>query len=92
MATLTTTPDEVQALLQLVQRAPMTRAEALFADALFTGWLAQLGAPNAPGGAAASDVLAQGAPATQPPTISTSDQPGGALPAGAALTNGLAQV
>lgn len=39
MATLTSTPDEVQALLALMQRTPLSRAEALFIEGLFDRWL-----------------------------------------------------
>jgi hypothetical protein len=49
MATLNSTSDEVRALLELVKRAPMTRAEVLFAEALFARWLEAIEA-EAPGG------------------------------------------
>ena len=78
MASLDASADEIRALLELTQRIPMTRAEALFCETIFTRWLDTL----APAGAAsASDVLAPGLSETQPPTISTSDQPSGAIPA-----------
>lgn len=68
---LTASTAELQALLQLVQRAPMTQAEALFAEALFTRWLDQLAplkaappADDPPGaGVSAADVLVPGASA-----------------------------
>lgn len=37
--TLTATASELQALLALLQRAPMTPAEALFAEYIFNRWL-----------------------------------------------------
>lgn len=36
--TINATPREIDALLALVQRAPMTKAETLFAEALFDRW------------------------------------------------------
>lgn len=40
MVTIETTADEIRALLELTQRTPLTRAEALFIEALFTRWIA----------------------------------------------------
>lgn len=83
MASLDANADEIRALLDLVQRAPMTRAEALFTEALFNRWLAVI--------AAAADVLAAGGQ-NQPPPISTSDQPCQPVPAGAPLMAHIDQV
>lgn len=44
---ITATPDELQALLQLVQRAPMTLAETLFIEGLFLRWRGELAGPAA---------------------------------------------
>jgi len=73
----------------------MTRAEALFTEALFNRWLAAITPASTPGGAAASDVLQPGKPGThesEQPPISTPDQPYQPPPAGAPLLQHADQV
>lgn len=72
MTNLQSTVEEVRALLQLVQRAPMSNAEALFTEALFTRWLGTLdpafASKSAPLGNDRSDQVDPAAPASQPAT------------------------
>jgi len=95
MASFNASADELRAIFELTQRVPMTRAEALFIEALFTRWLDQIAPASAtPGGASAADVLdaAMNLPPNQPPAdrhISQASQP---LPAGKPSTNHTDQV
>lgn len=84
MSKVEASADEIRALLDLTQRVPMTRAEALFTEALFTRWLASIGAIEAP--PANND-----APSAKLDD-QRSDQPDPAVPAGAPSTEAHDQV
>lgn len=47
--TVSASAEELQAVLQLVQRAPTTTAERLFAETLFDRWFNQIAASAEPG-------------------------------------------
>lgn len=83
MVTLTSNADEVQALLELIQRAPLTRAEALYVESVFARWF---------------EAIKAGAPANNTAPLGSGggdqrrDQPAEAVPASPTLTKGTDQL